>query len=135
MSERICPYSATLAKADFACRQAEQVIRRGGAEFACRSDADHTRCTRLFARMKAAGLPAFELDDDLLAVPHGVLAKIQFGGLLGLQRLLGSDSPRVDDIATLVDAAATRYADIETIPCDQLVADITGYRLSRRRKR
>ena len=135
MNERICPFSATLAKADFACRQAEQIIRRGGAEFACRSVADHARCTRLFARMKAAGLPAFELEDDLLAVPHGVLARIQFGGLLGLQRLLGSDSPKVDDIVTLVIAAATHFADIEAIPCEQLVADITGYRLSRRRKR
>ena len=135
MSDRICPFSATLAKEDFSCPLAEQIIRRGGAEFACRSDADHTRCTQLFARLKAAALPAFELEDDLLAVPHGVLAKIQFGGLLGLQRLLGSVKPRVDDIASLVDAAATHYSDIEAIPCERLVGDIAGYKLSRRRKR
>lgn len=135
MSDRICPFSATLVKNDFACCHAEQIIRRGGAEFACRSAADHTRCTRLFAHLKATGLPAFELEDDLLQVPHGVLAKIQFGGLLGLQRLLGGSSQKVDDIAGLVDSAVTHYAQIEAIPCEQLTPDITGYTLSRRRKR
>ena len=136
MSDLICPFSATLVKEDFACTQAEQIIRRGGAEFACRSGPLHAHCSRLFDRLKTAALPAFDLEDDLLQVPHGVLAKIQFGGLLGLQRLL-EDSPgnTVDDIATLVETASKHFGDIDAIPPDRLVDDITRYQLTRRRRR
>jgi hypothetical protein len=136
MNELICPFSATLARDDFACRQAERIIRRGGAEFACRSETLHTDCSRLFAQLKNAALPAFDLEDDLLQVPHGVLAKIQFGGLLGLQRLV-ADSPgdRVGDIAALVEASGARFGGIDAVPHAQLVGDITGYKLARRRRR
>ena len=136
MSDLICPFGATLAKDDFACKQAEKIIRRGGAEFACKDKAAHTRCSTLHENLKATALPAFDLVDDLLEVPHGVLSKIQFGGLLGLQRLVtGSPGGKVDDIATLVDHAATRFDTIKHIPLDQLVDDITRYTLARRRRR
>ena len=136
MNDLICPFGATLAKDDFACTRAEKIIRRGGAEFACQDNAAHTRCCTLHENLKATALPAFDLEDDLLAVPHGVLSKIQFGGLLGLQRLVtGSAGEKVDDIATLVDHAATRFNAIEHIPLDQLVDDITHYTLARRRRR
>lgn len=138
MNDRICPFSATLAKQDFACPQAEQVIRRGGAEFSCRSATNWRDCTALHDRLKQVALPAFELEDDLTQVPHGVLAKIQFGGLLGLQRLLDNarhDPARVDDITALVNAAASHYGSLEAVPCAALVEDITRHRLSRRRRR
>ncbi len=136
MAELICPFSATLAKGDFACPQAEQVIRRGGAEFACRSPMAHTHCTRLFDRLKVAALPAFEVEDDLLQIPHGVLQKIQFGGLLGLQRhMLDTPPDTVADIAALVEAAVEQFGGIDRIPCEQWVDAITGYRLARRRRR
>ncbi|HSG11509.1 MAG TPA: hypothetical protein VLB10_07175 [Gammaproteobacteria bacterium] len=136
MNDLICPFGATLAKDDFACTRAEKIIRRGGAEFACQDSAAHKRCCTLHENLKATALPAFNLEDDLLAVPHGVLSRIQFGGLLGLQRLVtGSPGEKVDDIATLVDDAATRFIAIEQVPFDQLVDDITHYTLARRRRR
>lgn len=136
MSDLICPFSATLAKNDFACNHAEQIIRRGGAEFACRSTALHAHCTRLFGKLKIAALPAFELEDDLLQVPLGVVQKIQFGGLLGLQRLIVDRPPAtVGNIAALVESAMAHYGDIDSIPVAQLVDDITRHRLARRRRR
>ncbi len=136
MSDLICPFSATLAKDDFACRHAEQIIRRGGAEFACRSGPLHADCSRLFAQLKNAALPLFDLEDDLLQVPHGVLQKIQFGGLLGLQRLV-ADRPgdKVDDIASLVESASAHFGGMDAIPHDRLAGDITRYQLARRRRR
>ena len=136
MSEAICPFSATLVKDDFACKHAEQVIRRGGAEFACKSSAAHARCSQLYDCLKGAALPALGFEDDLLQVPHGVLTRVQFGGLLGLQRLItGESAAVVGDIDSLVDAARTRFDGIETIPCSRLVEDISAYQLPRRRRR
>ena len=138
MNERICPFSATLVKGDFGCSHADQIIRRGGAEFACRSATAHARCQQLLERLKVAALPEFDVRDDLATMPQSVMVKIQFGGLLGLQRLLAAGARPDDGIANidgLLETALARYGSVGAIPCNQLVDDITAYRLQRRRDR
>ena len=90
MEEYKCAFSNTLVTGQFGCEKAEQVTRRGGPDVVCSSDKAHQQCEKLFQRMKQAALPAFGVEDDLLSMPHSVLVKIQFGGLLGLQRLQGN---------------------------------------------
>ena len=137
MRDLICPFSATLVKDVLGCRRARKIVRRGGGEIACDAESAHSNCTRLFQAFKDVALPVFELEDDLLQVPHGVLVKIQFGGLLGLQRITNGNKttePSIPDIATLVDAAITQFSSLEAIPCTTLCDDITTYKLSRRRR-
>ncbi|MDH3979734.1 MAG: hypothetical protein OEU91_04390 [Gammaproteobacteria bacterium] len=138
MTDRICPFSATLARSDFACARATQVIRRGGAEFTCQSDTAHTRCRQLFEHCKQAALPAFGVEDDLTRMPQSVLVKIQFGGLLGVQRMTPGQTSagnRIDDIDALLAAAIDHFSGLESIPYEQLVDDITAWKLPRRRGR
>lgn len=136
MEQHRCPFSAPLTSHHFACTHAKEVIRRGGTEIDCGDTPAHARCERLFHCMKAAALPAFGVEDDLLSMPHSVLIKVQYGGLLGLQRLLSSPVPaaeRVEDINTLVAQAQASFGSVEATPCDQLVADITAFKPRSRR--
>ena len=136
MEEYKCAFSNTLVTEQFGCENGEQVTRRGGPDIACTSEQAHQRCERLFQRMKEAALPAFGVEDDLLSMPHSVVVKIQFGGLLGLQRLLEDGSAArdaVDNIHVLVDRALAKYGDLDAIPCPAFVEDITSYKLKRRR--
>jgi len=138
MQVLICPFSATLVRDVFGCIHAEPVIRRGGTEFSCRERAVHTHCQQLFGALKQAALPAFDVEDDPTRTPHSVLVKIQFGGLLGLQRIALDNPPaadRVADIQALVGDAVSRFGTIQGIPCGQLAEDMRGYTLSRRRRR
>lgn len=138
MAESICPFSATLVTEDFGCRNAAGIVRRGGAEIACTSDAAHARCHRLFQKLKEAALPAFGVADDLLQMPHSVQVKIQYGGLLGLRRLIRpaeEQTSAVEDIDQLVASAAGRFPSLDDIPYTELRNDMTDYRLSRRRHR
>lgn len=135
MAEHKCPYSGTLVSELFACTQAKTVVRRGGPEVECISDSGHTRCVSLFQHMKRAALPAFGVEDDLLTMPHSVLIKIQHGGLLGLQRILGEvagEASTVADINGLCESAVQRYRDVESIPYPTFVQDMTNYKLRRR---
>jgi hypothetical protein len=133
MDEHKCAFSNTLITNQFGCDKAEPVTRRGGPDIACTSDAGHRRCEKLFQQMKAAALPAFGVEDDLLSMPHSVLVKIQFGGLLGLQRLVdGAGAADVKDIHALIDRATGKYRDPGAIPCPELVPDMTTYKLRRR---
>ncbi len=85
--------------------------------------------------MKEVALPAFGVEDDLLAMPHSVLVKIQYGGLLGLQRILGEvseETSTVADIDGLCESAVQRYNNVASIPCQTFVQDMTAYKLRRR---
>ena len=138
MQDLICPFSATLARETFGCNHAERIIRRGGTEFSCRNPASHARCLQLFGQLKDAALTAFDVPDDLTQMPHSVLVKIQFGGLLGLQRITQAHPPesgRIEDIDALVSNAVKRFDTLQSIPCEHLAADMTGYTLARRSRR
>ena len=136
MQEYKCPFSAPLITRQFGCAQAQEVIRRGGAEINCTEAAAQSRCEQLFQSLKLATLPAFGVEDDLLSMPHSVLVKIQYGGLLGLQRLLRAESQvaeRVADIQALVAEASLRFSD--EVPCALLVTNITAFKPRVRRGR
>jgi len=136
MDEHKCPFSAPLITRQFGCAHAQEVIHRGGAEINCTDAAAHARCELLFQRLKAAALPAFGVEDDLLSMPHSVLVKIQYGGLLGLQRVLrvaAQVAERVEDVQALVAEASLRFGD--EIPCAPLVDDITAFKPRARRGR
>lgn len=134
MAELKCAFSAPLITHQFGCDKAEEVTRRGGPDIACTDGAAAARCEALFARLKAAALPAFGVEDDLLSMPHSVLVKIQHGGPLGLQRLLGGGgADRVEDVDALMLAVAGKFG--AAIPVEEVVPDMTAYKTRARRGR
>lgn len=134
--EKICPFGSTLVTETCACVHAEQVVRRGGAEIICQEDAAYSRCSNLFQHLKQAALPAFDVEDDLTTMPHSVLQKIQFGGLLGLQTLLTNQAAdQVANVVSLMEAAEAKYGSLDSLPYAELVRFITEYKLKRRRDR
>jgi len=131
-----CPFSAPLITRLFGCSKAQEVVRRGGAEIDCTDSSACARCQVLFAHLKKAALPAFGVEDDLLTMPHSVLLKIQYGGLLGLQREFtggGATADKVENIDRLVSDLVARHGD--AIPVDTVVADMTSFKLRTRRGR
>lgn len=62
-----------------------------------------------------------ELEDDLLSLPHNVLVKIQYGGLLGLLHFISDNQDNtVGDIATLVSEVKLQFNSPEAIPLDSV---------------
>lgn len=133
MEEYKCAFNATLMGDQFGCTHARHVVRRGGPDIACVDNTGHERCQQLFELLKASALPAFGVEDDLLSMPHSTLVKIQFGGLLGIQRLIGGNGDTVADIHSLVGRAETQFGSLTSIPCEQVRADMTGYKIRRRK--
>lgn len=134
--EQICPFGSTLVTETFHCVHADQVVRRGGAEIVCQDAAAYVRCNALFQKLKNAALPEFEVEDDLTTMPHSVLQKIQFGGLLGLQQFTtGQASDTIADIVSLLDALEKKIGELDDLPYNDLVSFITDYKLKRRRGR
>jgi hypothetical protein len=138
MSDLMCPFSAPLVKKDFLCTQADEVIRRGGSEIACKNLESHTQCTKMHTQMKLAALAAMELEDDLLTVPHNTLVKIQYGGLLGLQAMMSpekADSTMVENIENLVAQARSTYGELSNVQLEKINEAIANFKTQRRRKK
>ena len=129
-----CAFNSTLLGEQFGCARAQAIVRRGGPDVACRSEPAHARCERVFQHLKQAALPAFGVEDDLLSMPHSVLVKIQFGGLLGLQRLIEPTAGiEVKDVDALLTRAEKKFTDLAAINYPSLANDMTAYPLKRRR--
>jgi hypothetical protein len=135
VSEDRCPFNDTIMHGGFGCRNAQTVTRRAGPDIACSSVPDQARCSSLFERAKAAGLPALGYQDDLLSMPHSALLKIKFGSLLGAQRTLAPPSITADtvpDVAALVDAICEKFGGVESFPCESVTSDMAAYGIRRR---
>lgn len=137
MNNDRCVFALTQVSEDFACRHGELVTRRTGPDIACNSAQMCRVCGEVYEQFKAVGLAAFEYEDDLTQVPHSIWAKIQYGGLLGLQSLLESTPARdkVDDIAALIEQGVQQYERPERLPYQNIVPAMQAYKIKRRRNR
>lgn len=132
--ERKCPFNQPLVAGTFGCRHATPITRRDGPDVACGDAEAHGRCEALMERLQAVALPVLGDGDEL---PHSATVKVMAGGLLGLQRLLGGapGAERVDDVGSLVAAAARAPGGIAGLDLEAVAPDIQGYRLRKRRGR
>ena len=136
MPDLICPYSAMLAqKSNFSCPSADEVIRRGGAEYICLQSSSYEICSDVHNKVKATFLDSEGLEDDLLSLPHSTFVKIQFGCVLGLQSALGRDAVDIDDMGSLIADAIAHYKMIDAFPFGLINETISAYRLQKRGKR
>ena len=133
MEEHKCPFQVPQIKKDFACTLGVEVTRRDGAAVACQSGSASRHCCELYARLKQVGLDAFGMEDDLAKVPQSLYIKVQYGGLLGLQRLLGDTRQDIVDISSLLTQLHARHGEIENIPCEQVKADIKSHKIRRKK--
>ncbi len=132
-----CIFSITLIKNDFACEHAQTVTRRGGPDIACGDEEASIRCKKIYDNFKAVGLPAFDAEDDLLKTPASVFTKIQFGGLLGLSKIILDDKTKigkVDNIYQLLKQAVFLYDSLNSIPYAELVSEMTEFKIKRKKR-
>ena len=129
-----CVFALTQVSNQYGCENARLVTRRSGPDIACRSESMSHKCASVYEQLKRVGLNEFQYEDDLTQVPHGIWAKIQFGGLLGLQETLLGGQDKIDNISALVKLAEEQCGNIESIPFENFVSAMKNYS-SRKRKR
>lgn len=130
-----CCFAITQISNEFDCQYGELVTRRAGPDIACQSAMCRQKCLTVYEHMKNTGLDAFDYEDDLTQVPHGVWVKIQFGGLLGLQAEIGLEQANtIKNIADLIQSAEQSFKQLELIPYDNLVTAMQSYKARRRKK-
>lgn len=134
LDDNRCVFALTQVSNQFDCENARLVTRRSGPDIACTSEMMSQKCEQVYNHLKRVGLEEFQYDDDLTQVPHGIWAKIQFGGLLGMQDTLLGSQAKIDNISALVKLAEEQFGNLESIPFDDFVSAMKNYS-ARKRKR
>ncbi|MEM7401997.1 MAG: hypothetical protein AAF304_08630 [Pseudomonadota bacterium] len=127
-----CSFSITLITEDFNCEKAQLVTRRAGPDIACSSEQGSKNCKQIYTDLKEVGLLAFDAEDDLLKTPASVFTKIQFAGLLGIQKEINNDesiAKKVDNIYQIV------YKALQTSQDYKRVVDVMmSYKIKRKNR-
>ena len=137
MTDLKCPFTNLQAAGACGCRNAREVVRRGGVEHDCTDGAAHGACMDLTTRFKAVGLAALGHEDDLTLTPRSVYDRVLLGGLAGLRRAVDPSDHAWEtrDIRTVVEAAAARHPDLTAVPAAELVPAMEACEPARRRRR
>ena len=132
-----CSFGITLITEDFSCENAQLVTRRAGPDIACRSKQGSQNCKEVYKKLKSVGLPAFGAVDDLLKTPASVYTKIQFGGLLGIQRKITNDDSQIEKVGNifqLVNEVLHKFQAEKEPMYQDIVSDMTGFKIKRKKK-
>jgi len=132
-----CPYQTTIIVEDFACHLALPVTVRNTPQIHCQSEDGLQLCNRVYTHLKTVGLAAFEMDDDLATTPHNIYLKIQYGGLLGLQAMLGTEDEnpgKIADVGKLVETITQDGKSVDNLDYASLTPRMLEHKTRRRRK-
>jgi len=129
-----CVFSSTLITEHFSCEYATSVVRRGGSEISCGKITASKQCEVVYNNLKKVAVSALDVDDDLLHLPHGVMVKIQHGGLLGLNALIHEESTSISNISELITESKNEFKALDAIPYESTLNYITSYKVRRRRQ-
>ncbi len=130
-----CAFCNTLITEHYSCSNASNVVRRGGNEISCSVPEASKKCEIIYKSLKQVAAPAFDVDDDLLNMPHGIMVKIQHGGLLGLNAIVtGTSENKISDISKLITDTEIKFKNFDSIPYESTINFITSYKVRARRK-
>ncbi len=131
-----CAFNSTLISEHYNCSNATNVVRRGGNEVSCCNVDASKKCEYVYNKLKKTAIIAFDdvVDDDLLNMPHGVMVKIQHGGLLGINKLVNQDESTITDISKLISDSELQFKTLDEIPYVSTIDFITSYKIRKRRK-
>ena len=131
-----CPFKATIMTRQFGCEKAQHITRREGPDIACDDESAVSRCAEVFENLKQAALPVMGYQDDLSSMPASILQKIQFGGLIAIQRQVrpGDDNIRVGNIYSMLSDIENKFGTLADISYNTCADTISSYKLKKRRR-
>ncbi|WJW76104.1 hypothetical protein QVG61_03150 [Thiohalobacter sp. IOR34] len=100
----------------------------------CEAGEGRQRCTEFLERMRDSARFALQLTQVGGPLPHNREIRVQLGGLLGLQALVGAAGDSVRDVAATLSGAIERYGRLADLPYSELVKDVARFRGRQRRR-
>jgi len=133
INELPCPFEKALLQQCCQCHLARHFNLAERIGVACTSGVAHEQCLRFLAIMHEKSVFALHLPGPQTGkLPHAKEIKIQCGSVNGLLALAGSDKNN-KDVNDLLVKTTTRFTDLDKLPYEQIVRDVTSFEGRKRR--
>lgn len=84
-------------------------------------------CLQLVQLLKENARFTLNLSNTDAQINHAQAMKIKCGGILGMQRILESDSEASPSIVDIIEQAQKRFGSIDAFPYGDIIRDISGF--------
>jgi len=130
-----CVFEKAMCSLKCSCSQGRMFRLADRHGFGCHSPLHQKSCVELLDRLRAQTHFVFKLRDIDGPLPHNKEIRVQNGGLLGLQQLLGGQElDHVADVSALVTDLQRAYGALDRLPFDQVMPSVMAYQARPRRR-
>ena len=131
INERFCPFEKSILTNNCRCSRAKRfcIAEREGVQ--CTADAAQVRCIAVLDLLRTQARFALKTTAERTALPHAKAMRVQVGGMRGIQAALEPDAEpptQIEDIDALLEAAVARFGNLDALPFQTIVQQITAYR-------
>jgi len=136
VNERPCPFEKAVLTNRCGCELSQRILLAEREAASCAHVDARDRCVELLGLLRDKARFALKETRIGAPLPHGKEIKVQVGGMLGLQELVGiaaQGATTVNNVSAVLDAALNRYGSIQDLPFQDLVRHVLNYEQRRRR--
>jgi hypothetical protein len=124
---QLCPFSKPIlgqwCRCDFA-----RLEDRCSGKMICAHPGEHrATCLHLTELLKKNARFSLNLSNTDNQISHAQAMKIKCGGLLGMQRILETDTQHPPSVVGIVAEVRERYGSLEDFPFGEIIRDIAGF--------
>lgn len=139
VNEQRCVFEKAINARRCTCSLSQRFNLADREGVSCNSEAGAKRCKQLLESLRKNANFALQMTTVPGPLPHAKEAKVQIGGMLGLQKLLHPQTAEEEiahDINGLAEVALQRYHSLDNLPYSDIVKSIVTFEArSRRRSR
>lgn len=124
---QLCPFSKPILGQWCACAYSRVADRCSGKMVCTQVDERRDTCLQLVQLLKENARFTLNLSNTDAQINHAQAMKIKCGGILGMQRILESDSEASPSIVDIIEQAQKRFGSIDAFPYGDIIRDISGF--------
>ena len=137
-----CVFEKALCSLRCQCSQGDMFRLADRHGVACNKPASQLQCASLLNHLRNQTRFVFKINDIDGPFPHNKEIRVQNGGLLGIQKLLGLEVEQnaagedlVSDVAAVIADAIEKYGSIEALPYNLIMPSVTAFQARPKRRK
>ena len=129
-----CPFERSILTPHCACEKSQRILIAGRESGSCTAADMQKNCQSYLRYVRSKALFTLKEIRSNEPLPYGKEMKIQCGGLLGLQSIMGrGDEQTIENVYQLMSSALGQYAYFEELPMEPILKAINQFQIRRRR--
>ena len=134
VNEIRCIFEKALCSLRCCCSKSKPFRLADRTCYGCHSKNAQKQCTDFLNKLRNQTRFVFKINEINGPLPHNKEIRVQNGGLLGLLKLQGINSEKVEDVQAIISSAIEKYGDINQLPFDIIMQSVMSFKARPKRR-